>query len=196
MATVPTPTSQPHPSSATNPAPVSNLRRWFQHLWPLPTAQRALLREDSLMRVTQAIADSEHSHSGEIRVCIEAQLSPSHLWNRCTARQQAIEIFSQLRVWDTEHNNGVLVYMLLAERSIEIVADRGLNGCVDPGDWHTLVASMREAFQVDRYEEGLLLGVQRIGALLTQHWPLEAGVGEISAKAANPNELPDRPWVI
>jgi uncharacterized membrane protein len=130
------------------------------------------------------VAASERQHSGEIRVCVEAGLPLSYLWRRATARQRAITMFGKLRVWDTEHNNGVLIYLLLAEHAIEIVADRGLARRVPQAEWSALVAGMREAFRAGRFEPGLMQAVEGVEALLVRHFPLAPGQG-------NPNELPD-----
>ncbi len=127
---------------------------------------------------------SERRHSGEIRLCVEAGLPLSYLWRDATPRQRAVTMFGKLRVWDTEQNNGVLIYLLLAEHAIEVVADRGLARAVPPETWQQLVAGMREAFRAGRFEDGLAQAVDRVDALLVAHFPLAAG-------QANPNELPD-----
>ena len=101
------------------------------------------------------------------------------------ARDRAVTLFGKLRVWDTEHNNGVLIYVLLADRAIEVVADRGLMRHVDATQWQALVQRMRDAFRAGHIEQGLVQAVDTIGALLAQHFPLADG-------SANPNELPDR----
>lgn len=137
-------------------------------------------------RVRQRVAASERRHSGEIRVCVEAGLPLSYLWRGLSARDRAITMFGKLRVWDTEHNNGVLIYLLLAEHAIEIVADRGLNEHVASAIWHPIVAGMREAFRARRYEDGLNTAIDAVDALLAQHFALAPG-------APNPNELPDAP---
>ncbi|MBE7420523.1 MAG: TPM domain-containing protein [Ideonella sp.] len=137
-------------------------------------------------RLQQRVAASECRHSGEIRVCVEAGLPLSYLWRGLSARQRAITLFGKLRVWDTAHNNGVLIYLLLAEHAIEIVADRGLNAVVDRTHWASIVAGMREAFRSRRYEEGLNAAIDAVDALLVQHFALQPG-------AVNPNELPDQP---
>jgi len=137
-------------------------------------------------RLQQRVAASERRHSGEIRLCVEAGLPLSYLWRGLSARERAITLFGKLRVWDTAHNNGVLIYLLLAEHAIEIVADRGLNAVVGRTQWAGIVAGMREAFRSRRYEEGLNAAIDAIDALLGQHFALQPG-------AVNPNELPDKP---
>ena len=113
---------------------------------------------------TQRIAASERTHSGEIRVCVEAGLPLSYLWRGATARERAVTLFGKLRVWDTEQNNGVLIYLLLAEHRIEIVADRGLDRHVGPAQWQTIVGGMREAFQAGRFEDGLNAAIAAVDA--------------------------------
>lgn len=164
-------------------------RRFIAHrLWDETDAQR-VLPPAALERLRQRVAASEAAHSGEIRLCVEASLPLSYLWRRATARERAIAMFGKLRVWDTEHNNGVLIYLLLAEHRIEIVADRGLTRRVPPEHWEQMLAQMRSAFRRGEFEAGLADAVDRIGALLKQHFPL-------GASAANPNELPDGPTLL
>ena len=145
-----------------------------------------LLGIGALQRAQQRVAASETGHSGEIRVCVEAGLPWSYLRRHATPRERAVAMFGKLRVWDTEHNNGVLIYLLLAEHAIEIVADRGLNDRVSAEQWRALVAGMAAAFKAGRFEEGLNEAIDAVSALLTQHFPLREG-------EANPNELPDAP---
>jgi uncharacterized membrane protein len=148
-------------------------------------AQR-LIGEGALQRVEARVGASEKGHSGEIRVCIEAGLPFSYLRRHATARDRAVAMFGKLRVWDTEHNNGVLVYLLLAEHAIEIVADRGLAQRVAGGEWQRITETMRAAFTRGEFEAGLNLAVDAVDAQLRLHFPLAPG-------AHNPNELPDAP---
>ena len=141
---------------------------------------------DLAARLAQRVADSEKRHTGEIRVSVEASLPTSYVMRDATARERAIALFGKLRVWDTQDNNGVLIYLLLAEHAIEIVADRGVTARVPPGEWERIVRGMGEAFRAGRYEKGLLRAIDEVTALLVQHFPARAG-------AANPNELPDEP---
>ncbi|MCC2675141.1 MAG: hypothetical protein K0R58_2088, partial [Ramlibacter sp.] len=110
----------------------------------------------------------------------------SYLWRDATPRDRAISMFGKLGVWDTEQNNGVLIYLLLAEHAIEIVADRGLSRHVGAAQWQQIVQRMSSAFRERRYEEGLFEAVDAVTAVLVQHFPATAG-------AANANELPDEP---
>ena len=142
----------------------------------------------ALERIQARVAASERRHSGEIRVCVEAGLPLSYLRRHATARERAVAMFGKLRVWDTEHNNGVLIYLLLAERRIEIVADRGLNRHVDAAQWAAITESMSTAFTSDSLEAGLNRAIDAVDALLFEHFALREG-------EVNPNELPDAPVV-
>jgi uncharacterized membrane protein len=149
---------------------------------------RRALRPEALDRLQKRVSESERRHSGEIRICVEAGLPLSYLWRGASARERAVAMFGKLHVWDTQHNNGVLIYLLLAEHAIEIVADRGLNPHVPAGQWQTMTQHMRTAFQEGRFEDGVNAAVDAVDALLARHFPVQAG-GE------NPNELPDAPMV-
>ena len=161
------------------------LKRVVKHRLTDETDNARALGVDALARLEARVAASERHHSGEIRLCIEAGLPLSYLWRDATPRQRAITMFGKLRVWDTQHNNGVLIYLLLAERAIEIVADRGLTQRVPQSTWDALVAGMRENFRDRRFEQGLAQAVDAVNGLLKAHFALDAG-------QANPNELPDR----
>lgn len=162
------------------------LRRIARHRWWDERDAARALPEAALARIEALVAASERGHGGEIRVAVEAGLPLSYLWADLGARDRAITLFGKLRVWDTEANNGVLVYLLLAEHAIEIVADRGLNRHVDAAQWQALIDPMRAAFHAGRFEAGLAEAVQAIDALLRQHHPLADG-------QHNPDELPNRP---
>ncbi len=142
-----------------------------------------------LDRLMSRVRASEGRHSGEIRVCVEGRLPLSYLLRDGGARQRAVAMFSKLRVWDTEHNNGVLIYLLLLERSIEVVADRGLARRVPQPVWDAMVQRMSEAFKVGDFEHGLTEAVAEVSALLVQHFPLEPG-------QQRSNEMSDRPMLI
>lgn len=137
-------------------------------------------------RIAARVTASERRHRGEIRVCIEAGLPLADLRRGASARERAVALFGRLGVWDTEQNNGVLIYLLLAERAIEIVADRGLDRQVDAATWQRILDAMRGAFASGRFEDGLNDAIDAVDALLVRHFPLAAG--ETGA-----NELPDAP---
>ena len=171
----------------------NRLTTLLRHLWLDESDTRRTLAPEALQRLAQRVAASESGHSGEIRLLVEASLPASYLWRHLAhavpmpllARQRALMMFSKLGVWDTAHNNGVLIYLLLADRAIEVVADRGLMRHVDATQWQAVVQRMQDDFRAGHIEEGLALAVDTVGALLTKHFPLADGQG-------NPNELPDR----
>jgi hypothetical protein len=165
---------------------MNRLLRTLQHRAWDDTDTRRVLPSAVIERLRQRVAASERRHSGEIRICVESGLPLSYLWRGLSARDRAITMFGKLRVWDTEHNNGVLVYLLLAEHAIEVVADRGLNRHVDADEWARIVAGMRESFRSQRYEEGLGAALDAVDALLARYFPL-------GSAQPNPNELPDEP---
>jgi uncharacterized membrane protein len=165
------------------------MNRWLRvlkHRWLDETDAKRALDDAALARLAAHVQRSELRHSGEIRVCVEAGLPLSYLWRGAAARERALAMFGKLRVWDTEHNNGVLIYLLLAERAIEIVADRGLNRHVPAAEWRRLSAGMAAAFKAGRFEDGLAEAIDMVDRLLLQHFALATG-------ERNPNELPDRP---
>ncbi len=147
------------------------------------------LPEAALQRIEARVAASETRHSGEIRVCVEAGLPLSTLWQGLQPRDRAVALFGELRVWDTEQNNGVLIYLLLAEHAIEIVADRGLNRHVDEAQWQALIAPMRRAFRDGHFEQGLNEAIDAIDRLLLAHHAL-------AEAQSNPDELPNRPHLL
>ena len=137
--------------------------------------------------IEAAIRDSETRHEGEIRFAVEAALDPAALIGRQSARQRAIDVFSQLRIWDTEHNNGVLIYLLLADHDVEIVADRGIHALIGSDEWERICADMEQAFRHGRFEEGVITGIQAVSEHLVKHYPRQG---------YNPNELPNAPVVL
>lgn len=140
-----------------------------------------------LGEIEAAIRESEESHSGEIRFAVETTLSLPALFKGLTGRQAAIAAFSNLRVWDTENNSGVLIYLLLADHDIEIVADRGIIAKVDQSEWDDIAHHMEQHYRAGNFREGSLEGVRRVTKLLARHFP----PGE-----RNQNELPDKPVII
>jgi uncharacterized membrane protein len=165
----------------------TSLTRALKHLWLDADDTRRAIPAEMLQRLQRRVAASEQRHSGEIRICVEAGLPLSYLWRGASARERAITMFGKLRVWDTEDNNGVLIYLLLADHAIEIVADRGLSRHVSDQQWQSLVVRMAEAFKERRYEDGLTQALEETSALLMTHFAV-ADAGQ-----ANPNELPDSP---
>lgn len=160
------------------------IARWLRHRWLDETDARRALDGEARRRLQARIEASEQRHSGEICVQVEAGLPLAYLWRDLGARDRATTLFGKLRVWDTEQNNGVLIYLLLADHAIEIVADRGVARVVPPAHWDTVVAAMGDAFRAGRFEQGLGAAVDAVDAVLCQHFPLAPG-------QVNPNELPD-----
>ena len=163
---------------------MNKLMRLIRHrLWDETDAARAL-RPDALARIEARVRESEQHHTGEICVCVEASLPLSYLWRGATARERALAQFGKLKVWDTEANNGVLVYLLLVEHRVEIVADRGLNAHVSAAQWQAVLDTLRTDFQAGRFEAGLLSAVAQVDRLLRTVCPLPAGSHPV-------NEMPD-----
>ena len=163
---------------------MSRLQRILKHRLFDDTDSARALGTAALGRLQARVATSEQHHSGEVRLCVEAGLPLADLWRRTTPRQRAVTVFGTLGVWDTEHNNGVLIYLLLAEHGIEIVADRGLARAAPQSHWDSVLAGMRTAFASGQFETGLADAVAAVDAVLTRHFALAPGV-------VNPNELPD-----
>lgn len=163
---------------------MGRISRILKHRWHDETDTQRALDPAALARIEQRIAASEKLHGGEIRVCVEAGLPLSYLWRDATPRERAIAMFGKLRVWDTEQNNGVLIYLLLAEHAIEFVADRGLAQRVDAAQWQAMVDRLGLRLRNGEFEDGLTQALEEVSALLVAHFPAERG-------GANPNELPD-----
>jgi uncharacterized membrane protein len=161
--------------------------RLIKHLFA-PSAKR-LFPTTTLEHIARAIADSERSHSGEICFAVEPGLHPRAVWAGHQARDRAHEVFAQLRVWDTQANNGVLLFLLLADHRIEIVADRGFQGRVSDEQWRGVCQLVEERLRAGEPEAAVLRGVEALSALLTEHFPRAEGDHDV-------NELPDLPYVL
>jgi uncharacterized membrane protein len=140
-----------------------------------------------LSRIEQAIAQSESKHAGQIRFAVEHALDATSVCRGLSARERALQVFSMLKVWDTEHNNGVLIYLLLADRDVEIVADRGIHVRAGAPAWEAICRWMESELRAGRYEQAVCGGIERVSGLLESHFPRHG-------QAAN--ELPDRPVVL
>jgi uncharacterized membrane protein len=160
--------------------------RWWRHAITDRGDVKRAFPDAALDRIEQAIGAAEAKHAGQIVFAIEPALPVSRVFATLAPRERALEVFGLLRVWDTEHNNGVLVYLLLADRDVEIVADRGIHARVGEAMWQHVCETMEAAFRDGRYEEGALAGVAAVSALLAKAFPRTAGG----------NELPNRPVVI
>ncbi len=148
-----------------------HLKRFLTHALLMPWQTRCAFSKTVCDAIEKSITGSEQQHLGEIRFVVEGQMDSHHLWHGCTARQRAIELFSRLRVWDTEQNSGVLVYVQFAEKQLEIVADRGISARVAQAEWDAICNEMLKSYSQGRYEAGSTAGLQRITALLIQHFP-------------------------
>ena len=162
----------------------SLLSRIFKHRWTDRSDLARVLPAKAIAELETAVRASEARHSGEICVCVEAGLPMSYLTKRLSARQRAVTLFGKLRIWDTESNNGVLIYLLLADHAIEIVADRGLNARVSSAQWAPIVETLRASLRNGQFEQGLQAAVAAVDVLLQAEFPLAPG-------ESNPNELPD-----
>ena len=170
--------------------PIKNVLR---HLWLDESDTRLTIDSDMLGRLGQRVSASEVRHTGEVRIYVEASLPLSYLWRHLRdgvpmdtlARQRANSMFGKLRVWDTQRNNGVLIYLLLAEHAIELVADRGLTAIVHPQEWQAMVGHMGTAFASGHFEDGLTQALAEVSAPLVKHFP--------AGPTPNSNDLPDTP---
>ena len=161
--------------------------RMTRHLLTFHGAVARIFPPAALASIERAIKKAEHAHRGEIRFAAEAALESTALLNEQSARQRAVQVFSLLRVWDTEENNGVLIYLLLADRDVEIVADRGINAKVPAAQWEQICRRMEAEFAKGRFEHGVLAGVEEVSGVLARHFPPRPG---------DRNELPDRPTIL
>ena len=174
---------------------LNKLKTLIRHTWWDDGDTRRQVPLDMALRLQARVAASESRHTGQIRVCVEAALPASYVWrlNRgmplaAVVRQRALMMFSKLRVWDTEHNNGVLIYLLLAEHAIEIVADRALAQRVSPDQWQAVIGQLAKALASQQVENGLTQALEETTALLAQHFGMAANSG-----APRSNDLPDAP---
>jgi len=159
----------------------TKIKRIVKHACVMPWQVRRVFSKSICQSIEQTITTSEQNHRAEIRFVVEGALHVHHLLHNVSARERAVELFSSLRMWDTEHNTGVLVYALFAERQLEIVADRGISARVSQQEWDIICADMIKAFQQGQFESGVIDGLKRITDLLNKHFP--------DASTYNINEL-------
>ncbi|AQH05126.1 hypothetical protein A9R05_39630 (plasmid) [Burkholderia sp. KK1] len=164
-----------------------NLKRIFRHLMMTHWRVKAAFPPSILLAIENAIQESHDAHVGQVRFVVEGALHSAALFDGMNARERAIDVFSQLRVWDTEHNNGVLIYLLLADRDVEIIADRGIHSRVSGQEWEAICQSMEAHFRSGEYRLGALSGVAKITALLMEHFPTHRPPSE---------ELPTAPVIM
>jgi uncharacterized membrane protein len=164
-----------------------NIQRWFRHAFMPPWRWRVLFPKKAFGEIENAIKHSEQQHNAELVFAVENALSLGRIWRGISAPQRAIEVFSKLRVWDTEGNSGVLIYLLLADREVHIVADRGIVRRVAQAEWDIIAEVMENEFRRGDFLRGALQGIKRITILLAAHFP---------AGSDNPNELSNKPVIV
>ena len=163
--------------------------RWFRHTFATDGAVRRAFPPQTLASIEAGIDASERLHCGEIRVAIEGALEPSEIARGKAPRERALEVFAALGVWDTDANNGVLIYVLLADRDVEIVADRGFNDRVAAAEWREVCDRIEREFRAGRFEHGMLAGVGEVGRIIGAHYPQRPG-------QRDEDELPNRPALL
>jgi uncharacterized membrane protein len=163
------------------------LTRIGRHLLKHHRRAQRLFPPPVLDRIEQAIKDGEATHSGQVRFVVEGSLDGAPLFRNQPVRERALDVFSHLRIWDTAHNNGVLIYLLLADRDVEIVADRGIDAKVGTTAWEAICREMETDFHAGNFEHGVIRGIEEVSRELAKHFPPH-GRGS--------NELPDKPVVM
>lgn len=164
-----------------------DLKRFWRHIVMTPWAAARAFSPSTREAIGRAVAEHERRHRGELRFVVEAELTSAQLWAGLGSRARAVQVFAMQGVWDTGENTGVLVYVLLADHRVEIVADSGIAAKVAQAEWQAVCATMQEAFRAGRFEEGAVAGVEAVSALLERHFP---------AGDENRNELPDQPVML
>jgi uncharacterized membrane protein len=163
------------------------IKRIGKHLLAHHWQARRIFPPAVLAAIERAIKAGEATHSGQIRFVVEGALDGAPLLRNQSARERALDIFSQLRIWDTAHNNGVLIYLLLADHNVEIIADRGIDAKVGAAGWAKICADMEVDFKAGNFEGGVIKGIAEVSRQLAVYFP---------KRGAGPNELPDAPVVM
>ncbi|THD71326.1 MAG: hypothetical protein E7813_05705 [Bradyrhizobium sp.] len=163
------------------------IRRIGRHLLEHHWRVRRIFPPQALAAIEQAIKAGEATHAGQVRFVVEGALDGVPLFRDQPARERGLDVFSQLRIWDTAHNNGVLIYLLLADRTVEIIADRGIDAKAGAAVWQKICADMETDFRAGNFEGGVIKGIGEVSRQLAKYFP-KHGVGR--------NELPDAPVVI
>ena len=164
-----------------------SIKRIGKHLIEHQWRVRRVFPKETLDLIEQAIKAGEATHSGQVRFAVEGSLDGKPLFSGQSARERALDMFSHLRIWDTAHNNGVLIYLLLADRDVEIVADRGIDAHVGAAGWQKICAAMEADFRTGNFSGGVIKGIGAVSQQLATYFPKQG---------AGPNELPDKPVVI
>jgi uncharacterized membrane protein len=164
------------------------LLRIARHLLCTRAGTHRLFPPPLLADIERAVAAAEARHAGEIRFAVETALPLAALWHGVTPRERALTLFSQLRIWDTHENNGVLIYVLRADRAVEIIADRGINARVEPEEWQAVCRDVQTAYRAARFAEGSMAAIAGVARLLERHFPV--------LPTAPANELPNQPILL
>ena len=173
------------------------MTRFFRHLFSNPWQVKKHFSAQALAQIEAAITASEVNNTGEIRFVVEAGLHPYEVIGKKSPRNRAIELFSHLNIWDTEHNNGVLIYLLLADRDVEIVADRGIDKHIGYDQWDMICHEMEIMFRRGEFELGVLQGLNAVSAALEKHFPVESIKNKRKRSVQRKtNELPDKPLIL
>ncbi|MBI3897979.1 MAG: TPM domain-containing protein [Gammaproteobacteria bacterium] len=162
-------------------------KRVLRHLGTPSWRTRQTFPARALQAIESTIRTSEATHSGQVCFAVETALELAPLLRGISARERAIDAFSRLRVWDTERNNGVLIYLLLADRDVEIVADRGIHARVGADEWERICRSMEQSFRAGQFEAGVIEGIRAVSTHLSQHYP---------RSGPQANEISDRPILL
>jgi uncharacterized membrane protein len=163
------------------------IRRAWRHLTSSKTEAQAAFPDETLTALAEAITAGEQTHRGEVRLIVEKGLPLDAAWDGVTCRQRALTLFADYGVWDTEDNCGVLIYVNLAEHTVDIVADRGIDRRIDRATWQGVCRTMTEGFKRGQFHQATLTAIGQVNDLLRQHFPSDGG---------GPNELPDKPLML
>lgn len=166
---------------------IFQIRRWVRHITAMPWVTQRLFSLEVLKEIEATVAHVENQHAGEIRFVVENALDITELWHGLSARERAIQVFSSLRIWDTALNNGVLIYILMADRQVEIIADRGIAARVSEVEWRAICLEAECNYRAGRFREGACNSVVGVGSLLGQHFP---------SQGADQNEQPNHPVLL
>lgn len=163
------------------------LKRFFRHLFTTAATGRRAFPEQTLLTIEELIGQGEKTHRAEIRLIIEPSLSVESILSRLTARERALELFGRFRIWDTEENCGVLVYINMADRQVEVIADRGIACKVSSHEWENICGIMTSGFKEGNFQESTLKALSTLNHLLEKHFPLTGN---------RANQLPDHPVLL
>jgi uncharacterized membrane protein len=164
-----------------------SMKRIGKHLVEHHWRAKRIFTRSVLARIEQAIKAGETTHSGQLRFVVEGALDGAPLFRDQSARERALDVFSHLRIWDTAHNNGVLIYLLLADRKVEIIADRGIDARVGAAGWQAICRNMEAEFRRGQFEAGVIKGIAAVSNELAKYFP---------PHGPRRNELPDEPVVM